>query len=105
MGEHTPGPWLAAAKPSSVVGLPVVSTKNGRSVASVTFFALGEQFVNHDAESQANARLIAAAPDMLEALKALKYNQGNEAWKLADAALRKAEGASSEMTEQRRKVP
>ena len=65
--NHTPGPWLAASKPSSVVGLPVVATRTGRSVASVSFFALGQQFSNHDAESQANAKLIAAAPDLFEA--------------------------------------
>jgi len=64
----TKGPWMAAAKPSSVVGWPVVA-QSGRSIASVTYFKLGDQFSNHDAESGANARLIAAAPEMYEALK------------------------------------
>jgi hypothetical protein len=72
--QHTPGPWLAAAKPSSVVGLPVVATTNGRSIASVTFFRLGDEFAAHDRESRANARLIALAPDMYEALKLLLSN-------------------------------
>jgi len=67
--QHTPGPWMAAARPSSVAGLPVVAQPSGRSIASVTFFHLGEAFANHDRESQANARLIAAAPDLLAALE------------------------------------
>ena len=58
---YTRGPWMAAARPSSVVGWPVVAPADmGRSVCNVT--------VGHD-QSEANARLIAAAPDMLEALK------------------------------------
>ena len=65
---HTPGPWLAASSFSSAVGLPVVQQGRGRSIASVTFFNLGEGFENHDRESYANARLIAAAPDMVTAL-------------------------------------
>jgi hypothetical protein len=88
---HTPGPWIAAPY-SSVVGAPVVSA-SGRSVAKVTYFALGESFSNHDAESDANARLIAAAPEMLEALR--MYERGEEATVLAAtvrAAIAKAEG-------------
>jgi hypothetical protein len=64
---HTPGPWIAAPY-SSVVGAPVVA-QSGRPVASVTYFALSEDFGNHDRESEANARLIAAAPDLLAALQ------------------------------------
>lgn len=65
---HTRGPWIAAPY-SSVVGAPVVASPSGRSVANVTYFRLGEDFAAHDAESLANAKLIAAAPDLLEALK------------------------------------
>lgn len=59
-GKPTAGPWLAAAKPSSIVGWPVVSpAAGGRSICNVS--------ANDDA--QANAHLIAAAPDMLAALQ------------------------------------
>ncbi len=100
--KHTPGPWLAAAKPSSRVGLPIVSTVNGRSIAGVTFFMLGEAFSNHDKESDANARLIAAAPELLEALDALlngdhpnrQYVNGHPAAAKARAAIAKATGAA-----------
>lgn len=67
MSGHTRGPWIAASY-SSVVGAPVVS-QSGRPIASVTYFKLGDGFQNHDRESAANACLIAAAPDLLEALR------------------------------------
>jgi hypothetical protein len=66
--KHTPGPWMAPPY-SSVVGLPIVASPSGRSIAKVTYFDLGEGFENHNAESVANARLIAAAPDLLAAIK------------------------------------
>ncbi|WP_247997030.1 hypothetical protein [Brucella tritici] len=66
--KFTPGPWIAAQRYSSKVGLPVVSSTYGRSIASVTFFGLGEQFKSHDDESCANANLIASAPDLYDAL-------------------------------------
>ena len=67
----TPGPWLAAAKPSSVVGWPVVATGNGRSICSVTYsqplglgeVAPGEHWFDRkfNTESAANAAYIALA--------------------------------------------
>jgi len=68
--KFTPGRWIAAQKHSSKVGLPVVASPHGRSIASVTFFGLGENFKNHDDESYANAHLIAAAPELYEAANA-----------------------------------
>ena len=61
--KHTPGPWAYHNTPTPFIyvnagGLPIcqiyTSTAHGQS--------MGEQF--------ANARLIAAAPELLEALKA-----------------------------------
>jgi hypothetical protein len=89
LAKHTPGPWMAAAKPSSVVGWPIVA-QSGRSICSLTYVqhskidppVPGDRAVN--AESRANAYLIAAAPDLLEALKvAAKWITVGEA---ADAA-------------------
>jgi hypothetical protein len=94
---HTPGPWKAAAKPSSVVGWPVVSAI-GRSICSVAY---GESGFNGQAE--ANAKLIAASPDLYSALQRLSatydgiYAQVSDdeakllkdAWAEADAALAK----------------
>ncbi|WP_176026500.1 hypothetical protein [Brucella intermedia] len=69
--KFTKGTWIAARKHSSKVGLPIVASPHGRSIAAVTFFGLGEQFKSHDDESYANAHLIAAAPDLYSALSAL----------------------------------
>lgn len=52
--------------------LPIVSRANGRSVGAVSWFGdMPEGFKSHEDECQANASLIAAAPELLEALKAL----------------------------------
>ena len=60
--KHTGGTWRAAAKPSSIVGWPIISAPQGKSVANVH---------GTDEESAANARLIAAAPRILEELQRL----------------------------------
>lgn len=61
--RHTPGPWEAGHY-SSVVGLPVMAqpdkTKN-------TIVICGVRGDRHEAE--ANARLIAAAPDLLSVVQ------------------------------------
>lgn len=59
MTKHTPGPWTADNLKISRVG------PGARPIASL--------WVNdaHKSESQANAQLIAAAPDLLAALKTI----------------------------------
>lgn len=54
---HTPGPWVAHGRNVSVEGRDIEFP-----VAQVTD-------ILHEAEAFANARLIAAAPDLLEALR------------------------------------
>lgn len=66
--KHTPGPWNAASSASSVVGWPVVS-QQGKPICDILGVPKG--FPNeekHNAEAMANGHLIAAAPDMYEAL-------------------------------------
>ena len=68
---HTSGQWLAAAKPSSFVGWPVVSSPSGRLVCDVSHVSFPSSHPASGpmyAEAEANARLIASAPDLLEAL-------------------------------------
>lgn len=71
--SHTPGPWMAAANPSSIVGWPVVAQPMGRMICDVAIapkpsdLSDGE-WSRHFVEVAANARLIAAAPDLLEVL-------------------------------------
>jgi len=73
--KHTPGPWLMADKPSSVVGWPVVQQGTGRVICTLNYIqhtqidpkVPSDRAFN--AESRANGKLIAVAPKLLEALK------------------------------------
>ena len=58
MSKHTPGPWRVAAIPGAVI------TMDNTTIAKVFY---GERSV-----SDSNAHLIAAAPDLLAALKGLE---------------------------------
>lgn len=68
--QHTPGPWIISADPlhfhslTTVIGGKESHQKNGppqQMIIQVGGFAEWQ-------EAEANARLIAAAPDLLEAL-------------------------------------
>ena len=59
-GKHTPGPWRYAPTNTETVS-HLVRCSEGYAVADVTHW--------FDLPADANARLIAAAPDMLEALE------------------------------------
>jgi hypothetical protein len=60
--SHTPGPWYAEEADAAV---PVCSESDGRLVAYVDYTKVRTDA----AEYAANARLIAAAPELLEALR------------------------------------
>ena len=66
MGKHTPGPWSVARGGMILAERPFIcgDTREGITVAVVTINA-------GIAASEANARLIAAAPDLLAAICAL----------------------------------
>lgn len=101
MSKHTPGPWefvpklTASENHRGFFVRAEKATRNGK-------WALAEvQPGDEDGMlGKANARLIAAAPDLLEALKAfnqclclnLSYKQWNEVNEMACAAIAKAEG-------------
>lgn len=107
MVGHTKGPWVAASAFSSIVGVPVVA-RSGKSIANTARFP---EMLAHDpegrAEALANARLIAAAPDLVDALgdvlrilDAVKLSAGLgkkqiERMDKARAALRLASGEES----------
>lgn len=109
--KHTPGPWKAchdgkckckqvwsetADHPVAIVecgkvGDDYPEVENGKAVMKqITYWEIGEEV------AEANAHLIAAAPDMLEALENLiKANWPDaidEAFKQAKSAIRKAGG-------------
>lgn len=64
MSKHTPGPWsIQRQNPSPTTGEWMVAGKSPGYLAEVRDCGSGPV--------EANARLIAAAPDLLEALEAL----------------------------------
>lgn len=77
--EHTRGPWFASDEDGEVYSLSDYS--------SVAIVLMNE-------EGKANARLIAAAPDLLAALKMCVIER-SEWLDEARAAIAKAEGRSS----------
>jgi hypothetical protein len=97
MSERTPGPWrLSWPNDCLVVG------DDGEEVAETC-----GDYARHYERMEANARLIAAAPEMLEALKAIASGLENtrsqpgewrtlimkkDAWHIAIDAIARAEG-------------
>jgi hypothetical protein len=100
-GKSTPGPWLIAGVTDRIDD----GYGDGRFVyaldaeSATNRFSACVQNDNHkasDEELRANARLIAAAPDLLEALKSLvgQWENGTLSWEddmpAAKAAIAKA---------------
>jgi hypothetical protein len=83
MSAHTKGPWTAGHF-SSVVGLPVMAQPDPTSNSVVICGVRGDRET-----AEANARLIAAAPDLLEALRSLVADLGG-CWDAFEPALREA---------------
>ena len=90
--KHTPGPWQAVKwddNADDVVGWSVVDSEGAMLPES--------EMTGDIEEAEANARLIAAAPDLLEALKIcieVLEDSGNYPWTLEDVkeAVAKATG-------------
>jgi hypothetical protein len=103
MSDHTPGPWEAGRPDMSTIvdGVPSKWIYAGETYVAV---ASGMASLDFDVV-MANAYLIAAAPEMYEALKYIRENCfiyhdssmdiDNDACRLADAALAKAKGGES----------
>ncbi|RVH21468.1 hypothetical protein [Sinorhizobium meliloti] len=100
--KHTPGPWVVDYDETITNTDEFYSVKaNGRYIVSL--FKSGtsaedEHSPEAESEVRANADLIAAAPDMLEALKGILSNPGGrcsaEQWQAGLRAISKAEGRS-----------
>lgn len=90
MSAHTPGPWRFAAVSIEISSLPafVVQGPNSYDVCEIH----GDLGVE-----EGDARLIAAAPDLLAALIAVELDNGTaatiETLTLVRAAIAKAKGA------------
>lgn len=93
---HTPGPWRVDVREAAPLRVLATDAR-----ATIVASDLGNA---HSSTAMADARLIAAAPDLLTALKALHLQAlqstvndpgneyGQEALAMADAAIAKAEG-------------
>jgi hypothetical protein len=80
MTAHTPGPWKASGFS--------ISAKGSGHIAKAL-----EVYMDRTTR-EANARLIASAPDLLEALEAVIAisDRKHDAWDAAKAAIAKAKG-------------
>ena len=88
--QHTPGPWKVKAHSTAVLAgrKQICSHVNAASVLPVNM-------VEDQKIANANARLIAAAPDLLEALQHLMVAHGEQldyAFQQAQDAIAKATG-------------
>ena len=85
--KYTPGPWLVGNFDDGIVF-------GGDAYAVARMI---EPIDRRDSKKKscANATLIAAAPELLEALRELRYACTDKAERMADAAIAKALGMSS----------
>lgn len=105
--KHTPGPWkIEIERVNDIITVHRVMSEKGRLVATIYQGDSKETGSLRLSSELRNAQLIAAAPDMLEALEtltaivgltAIKYENQKEvlqeAYNIAIAAIKKAKGA------------
>ena len=94
MSKHTPGPW-------KIVGIFEWKDDQGVRLAQIEYLYVISAIEDRSllGTVQADARLIAAAPDLLEALEELlgwETHAPQDAIDAARAAVRKATGESNE---------
>ncbi len=99
MTKHTPGPWMYHMGRGAYPRYHIQTT-SGYQIASTTQVLDLPSAANENASKKANARLIAAAPDLLDALitaadyLAEFFEEGRENCHVVacDAAIAKAKG-------------
>lgn len=101
MSKHTPGPWTRTGSTNSDAQVEIHGRMNGSNpdLAPIVIATVVRAGDLGWGEGEANAALIAAAPELLESLKRMteRYGQGieniNGDTKAALAAIAKAEGS------------
>jgi len=89
-GKHTPGPWWVTDHGVRDVGGYIAHTNSVQR-----YEGQDERYALEVAQREADKRLIAAAPDLLEALQNLENDDNSipaHAWALVQAAINKATG-------------
>ena len=90
--KHTPGPWLLVSDPGHFDSLTTIH--GGGPADRFPHWQMIVQVGGADVGAlEANARLIAAAPELLAALQELRYACTDKAEAMADEAISKAIGA------------
>lgn len=94
--KHTQGEWIISHGANHI---PSIGSKIlHQPIAHLC--RVNEETKGIDAEAEANARLIAAAPDMLEALKVLRVEaykgERTDLLEIIDPVIAKAEGRGNE---------
>lgn len=74
--QHTPGPWKIGTPGPN--GCYTIGTEKGGLMTAIIAHSIREP--KEEQEAKANARLVAAAPDMLEALELYLKSEGNTDW-------------------------
>jgi len=100
---HTPGPWRIkttgnignAIEADCGLRSPLFADNGFRTVATFQSCCASDRYDEQEANALANARLIAAAPELLEALQGLVECEHTtaELWQAARAAIARATGA------------
>ena len=91
MSKHTQGPWMVSRYSQSTLLKSIYIRGGNERIARVTVPDTAQSIE----EYEANARLIAAAPDLLEALQHLMVAHGEQldyAFQQAQDAIAKATG-------------
>jgi len=96
-GAHTPGPWAIVDRDDSLV---IQTESPAKTKYGASRYACLGGFDRHDdkqyAEAKANARLIAAAPDLLEACVYFEeFGNMMESRKKIASAIAKATGCAA----------
>jgi hypothetical protein len=99
MSKHTPGPWGFDPDnwgQSFKAGWGILALDEDGCALRPAYIHVERNGYDHHEEAEANARLIAAAPELLEALKAKLaarvHNERVKADEMARAAIAKATG-------------
>ncbi len=104
MSKHTPGPWSVGEVSHKKQRVDIDSLHGDQTVGHQTWRGLARAYGCEDMPAEgtaamlANARLIAAAPELLEALKVLVENGGigpEQMFHDARAAIAKATGENT----------